>query len=427
MTGFRRLLSAFLALSIAMLTPAVIPAVAPAVADTIRDMQYWLDEYGFREVWPTTKGKGVKVAIIDTGVEGSVRELQGVVVDGTDMSGLGSSDGQTPVGTDSSHGTLVASVLAGRGTGSGSGVIGVAPEVEILSISVAFGKTGDGPSSDDQIADAVVWAVDHGADIINMSLTRNTPDWPRSWDEAFQYAFDNDVVVVAAAGNRGTGTEQVGAPATIPGVLTVAGVDRNGEASFNASSQGITIAVAAPAEQITGVMPSGAYVQWSGTSAAAPIVSGLVALVRAAHPELDANNVIQRVIATAQAQTDEVPSPLYGYGIIDAYAAVSEDVELVDENPMGSLEEWVRLHRRASPDVSPYPSSSNQPIPDPDIDGTFSARSFLPNPHSLAYVTVPLVVLSLFATLGWFLTRTARRQFRRLDGEVDHVRTQDHP
>ena len=122
------------------------------------------------------------------------------------------------------HGTLVASLAAGRGTGAASGVIGSAPDASILAISMSFSR-GD---SDAQIAEAVRWAVDNGADVINMSLTRNTVDWPRSWDEAFLYAAENDVVIVAAAGNRGSGTEAVGAPATMPGVLTVAGLDRQG-------------------------------------------------------------------------------------------------------------------------------------------------------------------------------------------------------
>lgn len=394
-----------------------IGSVQSARADTIRDLQYWLDEYGFREVWDRTQGEGVTVAVIDTGVDSSVKELQGAVVGGADMSGIGSADGQTPVGTDSGHGTLVASVLAGRGTGPGNGVIGVAPAAKILSVSVAFGSSTGAASSDEQIAKAVIWAVDNGADVINMSLTRNTPDWPRSWDEAFQYAFDNDVVVVAAAGNRGTGTEQVGAPATIPGVLTVAGVDRSGNASFDASSQGITIAVAAPAEQITGVMPGGAYVQWSGTSAAAPIVAGLVALVRSAHPELDANNVIERVIRTAEAKTDEVPSPIYGFGLIDAEAAVSASVARVDENPMGSLEEWIRIHRRAPTESSPSPTQSVAPIPDPAPPNQFAASVLLPTPHSIAYVTIPLFLLVLFATLSVLLGVLAKRQFDRQRGD----------
>ena len=177
-----------------------------------------------------TEGAGVTIAIIDTGVDGSVPELQGAVVGGADFSGLGSSDGQTPVGSSNdNHGTLVASLAAGRGTGPGAGVIGSAPAASILALSIGFGE-GSAPS-DDQIAEAVRYAVDNGADVINMSLTRNTLDWPESWDDAFLYALEHDVVVVAAAGNRGSGTTSVGAPATMPGVLTVAGTghQRRGE------------------------------------------------------------------------------------------------------------------------------------------------------------------------------------------------------
>lgn len=392
---------------------AVLLAASPAAADSIRDRQYWLSQYGFTQVWASTKGAGVKVAVIDTGIDGSVAELRGAVVGGADMSGIGRADGQKPVGTDSDHGTMVASVLAGRGIGSGSGVLGVAPAVSLLSVSVAFGDSGSTVSNDDQIAAGVRWAVDHGAKVINMSLTRNTPDWPVSWDSAFQYAFDHDVVIVAAAGNRGSGTEEVGAPATIPGVLTVAGVDRNENASFDASSQGITIAVSAPSEDLVGVVPGGGYVQWSGTSAAAPIVSGLVALVRAEHPELDANNVIQRVIATATVKAgQQVPSPVYGYGLINPMGALFDSVAPVTANPMGSLADWVRLHRRTDGGTaSPQPSVAPNIQADPPAQRF--AVSLVPTAQSLAYVTVPLAVLTVFGTLAVLLGIGATRRFSR--------------
>ncbi|MEB0307619.1 S8 family serine peptidase, partial [Cryobacterium sp. 10I1] len=86
------------------------------------------------QAWATTKGAGVTVAVIDTGVSTSVPELAGAVVGGTDVSGLGSSNGQTPVGDGSEHGTLVASLMAGRGSADGTGVIGVAPEASILAV-----------------------------------------------------------------------------------------------------------------------------------------------------------------------------------------------------------------------------------------------------------------------------------------------------
>lgn len=413
----------FLGVSVSAL---LLTVATPASADSIRDREYWLNQYGFTQVWDSTRGAGVKVAVIDTGIDGSVADLRGAVVGGADMSGLGSANGQTPVGSDSEHGTMVASVLAGRGTGPNSGVIGVAPEAELLSVSVAFGENGAEKSNDDQIADGVRWAVDNGAQVINMSLTRNTPDWPQSWDAAFQYAFDHDVVVVAAAGNRGSGTEQVGAPATIPGVLTVAGVDRNEDASFDASSQGITISVSAPSEQIIGVVPGGGYVQWSGTSAAAPIVSGMVALVRAAHPELDANNVIQRVIATAAAKSDVVPSPIYGYGLINPPGAVFDEVATVTSNPMGSLAEWVRIHRRASETATAEPSVA--PVIDPDPADISLSASLLPTAQSLAYVTLPLTILTGFGTLAVLLGVGATRHFRRTSASsVTNSRRPDDP
>ena len=132
------------------------------------------------------------------------------------------------------HGTEVASLIAGHGhdtqgysaiagqPGKPTGMIGVAPDAKILPISLNMGTTG-GKSIDEQIPAAVRYAVDHGAQIINMSIGSNKTSWPQSWDDAFAYAEQKGVLIVAAAGNRGSGLTQVGAPATIPGVLTVGG------------------------------------------------------------------------------------------------------------------------------------------------------------------------------------------------------------
>jgi len=395
-----------------------ISGATPARADIVRDSEYWLSDYGFLSAWNITRGKGVKVAIIDTGVKGSVPDLAGTVVGGTDVSGIGSADGQTPVGEDSEHGTLVASLLAGNGTSATSGIMGVAPDAKILSVSVAFGQnTGAVLSPDDQIAKAVKWAVDSGAKVINMSLTRNTRDWPPSWDEAFLYAFQHDVVVVAAAGNRGGGTSEVGAPATIPGVLTVGGVTRTKKASVDASSQGITIGISAPSEDLVGVNPNGAYVTWYGTSGATPIVSGLVALVRSKYPDLDAANVIERVTRTANPDGHVVPSALYGYGLIDPVAALTAQVTPVDSHVLvDGLTSWIRLHRRA--DVTPSAAATEKPpitpIPDPPLPPLTGAKTLLPTERTLTYVTVPLALVAGFGTLTALLGIGAVRHWKRL-------------
>ncbi|CAD6002333.1 S8 family serine peptidase [Agreia sp. COWG] len=394
------------------LTLAPLAPVPAAHADAVRNAEYWLDDYGVSQAWGTTRGAGVTIAVIDTGVKGSVPDLAGAVVDGTDVSGIGSSNGQTPVGDENEHGTMVASLIAGRGTGGTSGVIGVAPEASILSISVALGEGVVG--TDDQIANAVRWAVDHGADVINMSLTRNSLDWPTSWDDAFLYAAQHDVVVVAAAGNRGSGTTEVGAPATIPGVLTVAGVDRSGDASFDASSQGITIAVSAPSEQLVGVTPSGGYVTWAGTSGATPIVSGMVALVRAAHPELDAANVINRVVSTATPKGSPVPGPIYGYGLVNAAAAVTATVPAVTANPMGSLADWVATYRPAPDASGAGPKAIAAPADDDPQNAASPTVAWWPSVAKLTSNGIPIAVISVFLMLLAVIVTAAVVHVRRV-------------
>lgn len=394
--------AAVVALVVVGLVASAAPATA-SVTDAVRDSQYWLDDYGIRDAWNVTRGAGVTIAVIDTGV-GSPPELRGAVTGGTDFSGGGSSDGRTPVGSDSEHGTLVASLAAGRGTGSGAGVIGSAPEASVLAISIGF----EGGDSDAQIADAVRWAVDNGADVINMSLTRNTLDWPTSWDDAFGYAMDHDVIVLAAAGNRGSGTAEVGAPATMPGVLTVAGVDRNGQSSQKASAQGVTIGVSAPSESLVGVMPDGTHVRWNGTSGATPIVAGVVALVKAAHPELDAANIINRVTSTARDTGDPGADVTYGFGLLDAYAAVTAEVAEVEANPMGDLEEWIRVNRPQDAGGEAI-EAGPAPVAETERERTFDPVGVLvPSPMMLSQVGAPLVGLLLVGfVIGGTITGAA--------------------
>lgn len=326
----------------------------PASADLVRDKQYWLEEYGFTQAWQSSRGEGVIIAIVDTGIDATHPSLQGAVIGGIDMSGLGTPNGQTPVGANPYHGTMVASLAAGRGDRDvgDTGVLGTAPMAQILSVSIAFGV--EELDTDSQIAEGIIWAVDNGAKVINLSLTRNSVSWPESWDRAFLYAFKNDVVIVAAVGNRGDGTEQVSAPATIPGVISVAGLDREGNASQSFSTSGLSIGVTAPSEDLVAAYPGGEYRVWSGTSGAAPIVSGMVALIRSRYPELDAANVVNRVISSARKIGFNTYSTSFGHGVIDAQKALQADIPLVTGNPLGSLEQWIELYREeASAEITP--------------------------------------------------------------------------
>ncbi|MBO0979242.1 S8 family serine peptidase [Microbacterium sp. SD291] len=401
--------------SVLLLGAAATPAPVPDdPKDPVRASEYWLDGARIREAWQTTRGKGVTIAVIDTGIGKVPGTFDDAVVGGTDVSGAGSADGRTPLGAvDGNHGSWVASLAAGRGAPDGTGMIGVAPEANLLSVSVGFGAAAAVPFTE-QVAKAMRWAVDNGADVINLSFTTNTLDWDKSWDDAFLYAFEHDVVVVVAAGNRGSGTSIIGAPATIPGVLTVGGVDQTGTASVEASTQGITIGISAPSEGLLGVSADGSLASWSGTSGAAPIVAGIAALVRSAHPDLDAANVINRIIQTAiPVDGAKKPrDPLYGYGLVDAMAAVKSDVPEVDQNPMGDLAEWIRLYRKAETVPQSEPTLTPVAVPPlPDADAPTDAGSpLLPSADSLRYGTLPLIALTvpgILVALG--VTAAARR------------------
>ncbi|WP_270410664.1 S8 family serine peptidase [Microbacterium maritypicum] len=403
-------------------TPAPIP---DDPADPVRASEYWLDGARIREAWQTTRGKGVTIAVIDTGI-GKVPSVFGdAVVGGTDVSGSGTPDGRTPLGAvDGNHGSWVASLAAGRGAPDGTGMIGVAPEANLLSISVGFSAAAAVPFTE-QVAKGMRWAVDNGADIINLSFTTNTLDWDKSWDDAFLYAFEHDVVVVVAAGNRGSGTNIIGAPATIPGVLTVGGVDQTGMASIEASTQGITIGISAPSEGLIGVSADGTVVPWRGTSGAAPIVAGVAALIRSAHPDIKAIDVINRIIKTAIPVPDAVKpqDPLYGYGLVDAAAAISANLPAVSENPMGDLAEWIRVFRRAETEPQPVPTVTPvalPPLPAPDAP-TEAGSPLLPSADSLRYGTLPLIALTVPGILVALGVTAAARRIRSARISVRHT------
>lgn len=390
----RRTASALMALALAGgALPATLAGAPAAHADSWRDKEYWLAESGIIKAWEVSKGANVKIAVIDSGVDGSHPDLAGVLAGGTDVSGAGSPDGRTSMGAKPEHGTLVATMLAGRGhqpagatasaspspsarsgpTAGPDGIVGVAPEAQLLSVSTWLGSVNPGGKSDqDQIPEAVRWAVDNGAGVINISLGSTSPEWPQSWDAAFLYAEQKDVVIVAAAGNRLGGNVQVGAPATIPGVLTVAGLDRRGRASIDSSSQGISIGVAAPAENLIGGLPSGGYADWAGTSGATPIVAGVAALIRSKWPDMSAGQVINRIVSTAKDAGAAGKDPLYGFGVLDAEAALKADVPETKTNPLGSISDWIRVHRRgdlatAEATEAPAPSSAQPTLPEPTV------------------------------------------------------------
>ncbi|MFE6040466.1 type VII secretion-associated serine protease mycosin [Streptomyces sp. NPDC056452] len=334
MTRPRRL-RAFAALTLATAF-AVLPAV-PAQADALRDRQWALEALHTDRAWQTTKGKGITVAVLDTGVDGSHPDLQGQVLPGKDLIGFGAGQGDRAWAV---HGTAMAGIIAGHGNGPGrsDGVLGVAPDVKILPVRVILESNDASRAKARQsrgtaLADGIRWATDHGADVINLSLgddSKSAHPEPGE-DAAVQYALSKGVSVVASAGNSGEKGNGVSYPAAYPGVIAVAAVDKYGtHAAFSTSRWYAT--VSAPGVDIVVANPDRHYyIEW-GTSAASAFVSGAVALVRAAHPGLSPAQLKTLLADTARNSPAGGRDDARGYGLVDPAAAIEAGEKLRPDN-----------------------------------------------------------------------------------------------
>ncbi|MEU8180001.1 S8 family serine peptidase [Micromonospora sp. NPDC049044] len=314
----------------AALAPAVTVMPTPArAADTVRGYQWYLDYLKIPAAHKITKGAGVVVAVVDSGVEANHPDLRGQVLAGHGTNAMAARDGRRDDDKEKGHGTSMAGIIAGRGGGN-MHVLGIAPAAKILPVS-----TGANFDSQDVLL-GVRWAADNGADVINLSLGDEGTAPPELVD-AINYALSKDAVVVASAGNIEQGDRQVIAPANIPGVIAVSGFDKRG-GFFAGSVQGPEVVIASPMESIIRpapkvVSPNG-YSLGSGTSSAAAIISGVVALIRAEYPKLDAPNVINRLIETARDAGPAGRDPQFGFGRVDPIAALTRSVPAVTANPL---------------------------------------------------------------------------------------------
>ncbi|MFF1275384.1 type VII secretion-associated serine protease mycosin [Streptomyces marokkonensis] len=307
-------------------TLVLLPA-APAHADGIRVRQWSLEAMHTEEAWRTTKGEGVTVAVLDTGVEADHPDLDGNVLDGKDLVGFGASEGDRAWAR---HGTAMAGIIAGHGhgPGNGDGVMGIAPGAKILPVRVIL-EDGD-PSRakarstrGNALAEGIRWAADNGADVINLSLGDDSASaHPEPGeDEAIQYALRKGVVVVASAGNGGEKGDRISYPAAYPGVITATAVDRYGtRAPFSTRRWYAT--VSAPGVDVIIADPDHKYYEGWGTSAAAAFVSGAVALVKAAHPGLTPAQIKRLLQDTARNAPADGRDDSRGSGFIDPAAAI---------------------------------------------------------------------------------------------------------
>jgi len=251
--------------------------------------QWALPRIAWDQVFGTMTPTGTaKVAILDTGVDALHPELAGVIVPGTSI--LDSSNGTTD---PSGHGTWLAGIIAAQTGGtSPDGIAGVAYDgVRIMPVTV-LNANGEGLDSD--VIAGVIWAVDHGADVILMAFSN--PGFSPALQEAIDYAWSRGVVLVASAGNNASSTPAF--PAGDRGVMGVAATDQNdAQASF--SNEGEAVFIAAPGTDIQTTSSGDAYAVISGTSAAAAHVAGLAAFMKAVDPTLPNGVIVFRIASTA--------------------------------------------------------------------------------------------------------------------------------
>ena len=334
--------------------PALDAAAAPA--DGIQAKQQWvLNMLNTEAAWSVTRGAGVTVAVIDSGVNPDVSDLSGSVITGPDYTGVTTSPASKNWGV---HGTWMASLIAGHGHDGGlSGVVGTAPAARILSIRVIPDRADphyhkyereEETAIQQSLANGIKYAVTHGAKVISMSIGYSAPSV--TVRSELQYAYDHGVVVIASAGNSGgpssgrIGKVPESFHADYPGVISVSAVNVSGDvAPF--SSENLSVKVAAPGVSVPAQGRDGQYWLVSGTSPACALVAGVAALIKSKYPRLAPDLVARALTSTTTDRPADGYDSQVGFGIVDAAAALTRAGRLAGVRPaQTSIKATVRYH-----------------------------------------------------------------------------------
>ncbi|MEV6330842.1 S8 family serine peptidase [Streptomyces sp. NPDC051909] len=332
-------------------------AAPAATADDMRSRQWYLDAMKADELWKVATGKGITVAVLDTGVDSTLPELRGKVLPGRnfDTGGLGRVDDKDR----DRHGTNMALAIAG--TGADGGVKGIAPGAGILPV-----KTGDYAFNGwKTMFQGIRYAVDNGARVINISSGGVADEAEaREWQSTVDYAVQKGALIFAASGNDGRERRNV-YPASVPGVVAVGAVDTKGKvAKF--SDYGSYVDLVAPGIEMPGRCPNdkNKFCGFWGTSHSAAIASGTAALIWSAHPEWTRNQVLRVMMETA-GHTGPVPSPYIGYGSVRPAQVLLEG----KGNPGDPDVDPLLAAQGAGKAPTPKPSNASQTSPSPENTG----------------------------------------------------------
>ncbi|HEX5497018.1 MAG TPA: S8 family serine peptidase, partial [Mycobacteriales bacterium] len=320
--------AAALALAGAM---AVLPAgPAGAVPAPAGQQEWWFVAWDIQnKVWPVSRGAGVTVAVLDSGVNASLPDLAGAVLPGGDTTG-GGTDGRTDTDPDG-HGTSMAAFIASRG--QGTGMLGIAPDARILPVVT---QNGDSESTTSYPA-AIRFAVDHGAKVLNMSVGANGSIYPEHCppkvQDAVRYAVEHGAVVVAAAGNDRQTGNQPNYPAACAGVLSVGAID-NHLAAWSDTEQQPYVDVAGPGVATVTINGRGQVAIGNGTSGATALVSGAIALVWSKFPRLTNRQVVARILASVRDAGPPGRDDLTGTGVVRPSHALLDNIPANAPNPV---------------------------------------------------------------------------------------------
>ncbi|MEU5718827.1 type VII secretion-associated serine protease mycosin [Streptomyces sp. NPDC020403] len=302
----------------ALLVGVVLAGSLPATAhaDSVRSNQWHLTVMKAEEMWETSTGKGVTVAVIDSGVDTSNADLQGQILEGKDFATNESGDEHTDIG---GHGTGMAALIAGTGdSGGGDGAFGLAPGVKILPIRVpdkAANLEADIQQFNTKVPAAIRYAADNGAKVINISLV--TSQGSQQLTDAVAYALDKGSLIFAGVGNDAERANGVKYPAATPGAVGVGAVSKDLRKTGE-SQWGPQVDLSAPGEEmIYACTEKSGLCKGHGTSAATALVSASAALIWSKYPEWTNNQVLRVLLNTAGgAVNGEERTDYIGYGIV---------------------------------------------------------------------------------------------------------------